>query len=548
MYLKRTDDCKECYACLEFCPLTKDPRIMNCRHCPDAPCKEACKYNAFYEVSPGVWGIDPELCVGCGECAKACPYDAIVIEDGIAKKCTLCGECISHCPFKALKLVETEEEKKEKERILGWKLLETGEDLGIYNPSIQEARVLRDFLKVKRELGEPPDKLLDEFLESLGLCMDEDQKKGILELAEYESRYSVLEPVLERDDVEEISVILEDPIRIFLRDSGWKNTNLAITDQEKLVEIINRMASSLGRRITLQEPRLNANLENARIHAIIPPLAERATLTIRKFRYRPFSPRDLIANGTVSSLALAYLWILMQLDSNLAVVGSTGSGKTTTLNVILSFIPINQRIISIEETPELFIPHPHKIRLIVNPARNVTMADLVEDTFRMRPDKVIVGEVRTKGEIKAWINTMLSGQGKGSLATFHALSTKEAINRLESLGILPYELSALNAIVVQKRWTDFSTGKEIRKVLEISEISWNPNNRISIDPIFKYNFKTGKLELKDLDKSKLLDEASKLLGIKPKRELRKRARFLESSPKSLEDAITAINDYMGVTG
>ena len=543
MYLDRSENCKGCNSCLEFCPVSSNPKIMNCRHCPDAPCKDACNYDAFYEVSPGIWGIDPDQCIGCGDCQKACPYDAIVMEDGVAKKCTLCGECIKHCPFNALRISETDKEKKEKASILGWEKLKSGMDVCIYNPSIQEARIFKKFLSIHRQTGELD--LFDEFLNETGITLNKSQKDGIIRLVEHEARFSVLDPLLDREDIEEISVISGDPVRVFIRGRGWINTNISITSEEKIIDIINKMASGIGRRITYQSPRLNANLKNSRIHAIIPPLSDRVSLTIRRFKTRPFSPRELIENKTISPEALAYLWISMQTDSNLAISGSTGSGKTTTLNTILSFIPINQRIVSIEETPELRIYHPHSIRLVSNPAKSIGMAELVEDTFRMRPDKVIVGEVRTREEIKAWINTMLSGQGKGSLSTFHALSGQEAIHRLKSLGVQTYELSALDIILVQRRWTDYKTGGEIRRVTEINEVVWGDGDKdVSLNPVFTYDFDKKKM-ISSLNprKSRVIKKASEVLELGPG-EIKRRASFLERSSKELSEAIKQVNEYM----
>ncbi len=546
MYLLRTKKCTSCNACLESCPISKNPKIQNCKHCPDAPCKEACKYNAFYEVSPGVYGIDPEICIGCGECAKACPYDAIVIEDNVAKKCTLCGECIVACPLNALKIVETEEEKREKEGLLGWKKLNKGEPLNVYTPSIQEARLLSSFLKLHREMLRERtyelEDLFEQFLDALGAKLDEDQFKGLLKLAEYEtSSFSVITPLLENDELEEIAVIENDPIRAFHRKRGWIDYNIALVNRERIIELANKMASNLDRRLTLQEPRMNANLpDGSRLHAVIPPASHKASLTIRKFRKKPFSPRELIENNTLSSEALAFLWIGMQLDLNLVISGSTGSGKTTTLNTILCFLPDNQRLIIIEETPEIAVYHPHHVRLIVNKEKGLTMDKLVEDTLRMRPDKVIVGEVREKNEVKAWVNTMLAGQGKGSLATFHALSSRETINRLLSLGILETDLSALDLIIVQRRWTDYETGREIRRIFEITEVNWN--KKINLNPIFVYDPGRDAL-VRTRNRSKVMERAKKFLKIDPRRELKRRSRFLEKTNPNLMDAFHQISRW-----
>ena len=547
MYLLKDTKCKECYSCIEFCPESKDPKIMNCKHCPDAPCKEACDYNAFYEVAPGVYGIDPDICVGCGKCAEACPYDAIVMEDGIAKKCTLCGECVSHCPLHALKIAETDDEIKEKEGLLGWKRVK-GEDIGVYHPSIQEARFLDKFIKLHREFikdkNEDIDTLMDEYIQATDTDLNETQIKKLTELAKMEtSEFSIITPLLKRDDIEEISVITDEPIRIFKRGIGWVDTNVSITNEEKLIEIANKMASNLDRRLTLHEPRMNAALpDGSRIHAVIPPVSQRATLTIRKFRKRPFSPMDLSESNTLTLDALAYLWVTMQWGVNVVISGSTGSGKTTTLNSLLAFIPKNQRVIIIEETPEVFTLHPHHVRLIVNSERGIGMGELVEDSLRMRPDRVVVGEVRNIPEIKAWINTTLAGQGKGSIATFHALSGRETINRLLSMGIPKTDLSALNLIIVQRRWTNYTNNVEIRRVTEIIETELK-ENKIELRQIYMYNPNKDRL-MRTKVKSELMSMISKFSGTNITKEVKQRKKFLDKSSHDLHTAFEQINDYV----
>ncbi len=418
------------------------------------------------------------------------------------------------------------------------------EKIPVYTPTIQEARLIDRFMKVHREVirNENVDleELFKEFINAVDIEMDEEQMANLLEIIKHEIKgYSVLDYLIEREDIEEISVIEGDPIRVFLRDVGWMDTNISMVDREKIIEIANKMAYSLDRRLTAQEPRMNANLpDGSRLHAVIPPISQKATLTIRKFRQRPFSPRELIDNKTINSEAMAFLWIAVQSDTNILVAGSTGSGKTTTLNSLLTFIPNDQRVISIEETPELNIFHPHTVRLVVNKERGISMSDLVKDTLRMRPDKVIVGEVRTPEEVKAWIDTTLAGQGKGSLATFHGLSTREAMNRIKSMGIPKTDLSGIDLVIVQRRWSTPDRADN-RKVFEICEINWDSDIRIT--PIYMYNPELDTLE-RTKSKSRILEYARKFMGIK-KSEIKKRSKFLERSDKHIEKAFESFSNY-----
>jgi len=178
--------------------------------------------------------------------------------------------------------------------------------------------------------------------------------------------------------------------------------------------------------------------------------------------------------GTVNAETMAFLSAAMQCNLNIVIAGGTGSGKTTTLNVLSQFIPLNERIIVVEETPEIRIKHEHCVHLLVNQDLGVGMKELVTDTLRMRPDRVVVGEVRTEKEVKAFVNTMLAGQGKGSITTFHANSAQECLQRMESLGIPSQNLSSIDLIIVQKRWNTYNNktknSKEVRRITEVAEV------------------------------------------------------------------------------
>jgi len=186
----------------------------------------------------------------------------------------------------------------------------------------------------------------------------------------------------------------------------------------------------------------------------------------------------------------------MQTSCSILVCGNTGSGKTTTLNSLFCFLPPNERIVVVEETPEIVLPQEHKVKLNTSENIGVGMEKLIENTFRMRPDRVIVGEVRSSEECKGFVNTMLAGQAKGSYATFHAESASEALQRMQSLGVKKESLGSIDLIVVQKRIQRINLKgqrKEERKVTEICEIGKDGNLRV----LFELNHKEGNLKEKN---------------------------------------------------
>ncbi len=278
--------------------------------------------------------------------------------------------------------------------------------------------------------------------------------------------------------IEEISVSGSgEPVRVFVRSKGWSDTNLVLESDAYALSLVNKMARGLGRRISHQFPRLNAQLpDGSRLHAAAPPVSSHVSLTIRKFSENLLSPADLVSFGTLSAPAASLLWLCLYADASVLVAGNTGSGKTTTLNALLGFIPLDERVVVVEETPELRPPQPHTIRLTANPELGIHLTDLVADTLRMRPDRVIVGEVRTPQEAAALFDSLLAGQARGTYATFHAQTAAEAASRLVSLGARREDLSALDLLVVQRRVrvNDKKSGsagaRELRKVTQIAEI------------------------------------------------------------------------------
>jgi len=282
-----------------------------------------------------------------------------------------------------------------------------------------------------------------------------------------------LQPLLADATLEEIAVVgIGQPVYVFVRGKGWRKTDVAVTSQDCFVALVNRLGRGLGRRLTAQQPRMNAVLEDGqRLHASMPPISP-CELTIRKFSEQPLSPFDLLALGTYDAKMLSLLSLCLQADLPVLVAGNTASGKTTTLNALLSFVPASERLLLIEETPALRLPHPHQVRLLPFEEGGIGMGELVRDSLRMRPDRVVVGEVRTPSEVRALVESALSGQAKGCYATFHAQSSRDAMLRMRAMGCLEADLEGIGAFIVQRRISIYSAKKrklsEARKVTEIS--------------------------------------------------------------------------------
>ncbi len=451
-----------------------------CVHCDpnEAPCVKVCPKGAIYEVADGILAIDYDKCDGCGKCAEACPRNAIVMKAGKAFKCDLCLSIFDQPQCVVAGLARIRYSRQEMEEIwdaLGWAFDEEGE----YRVELSEIRLWE--ARILREVVERYTKLRGEFSweEVIGGIeyeegeMPEETKRRVLWWIEktYEG-YGPLE-FLNDPDIEEISVVaLREPIRVYIRGEGWKTTNLAFWREDYFKAVVNRFAASVGRRITLKNPRVNAILpDGSRLHAVVPPLSSGHALTIRRFNVRRFTPWDLIELGTATPEQLAEIWYAMDAEMNIIVAGNTGSGKTTTLNAALAFVPISERIILVEETPEIEIPHPHKVRLV--PTEEISIQELVYDTLRMRPDRIVVGEVRRPEEMRALFDTMLAGQGKGSYATMHGRTAEEAIRRIRSMGIPEEDLVALDVLVVQRRRGRGST--EERRIVDVRFLNGTPD-------------------------------------------------------------------------
>ncbi len=485
-------------------------------HC-SLECVTACPKNAVV-LSNGFPVILAEECDGCGACARACPFQAVLIKGRKAVKCDLCYSrgfpaCVSSCPYSAIEMVLNDSEKKIVDSLLGYekrKILparvewendramicedEEGKKWYVTKrrpPWIEEAKVLHGLLK--HSLGKPrfePEEELEEYCERQRVILSPGTREFLVQEMEKELRgYSVLSEFLQDPLVEEVTVTGPgSPVRVYHSEHGWPDTNVRFTSDQKIVQIANKMARGLGRRLSAKTPRINADIPLGRIHAVQPPVSAGGTvLTIRKFRKEPLTPGSLIRNGTCTPELLAWLWEKILEGRNVLVCGSTGSGKTTTLNALLCLVPLNERIVIVEETPEIVAPHEHVVRMVCSEDQGTSMSSLVADTMRMRPDRVVVGEVRKREEVSALVDTMLAGQGKSCFATFHARSPEQTVQRLESLGVGKAFLTGFDVIVCQNRWTDYSSGREVRRVTHASVMGQD-----GLEPVFLW--KKGGLE------------------------------------------------------
>jgi pilus assembly protein CpaF len=289
-----------------------------------------------------------------------------------------------------------------------------------------------------------------------------------------------LEPRLADPSVEEVMV--NGPGTVWVERGGRiEPTGVAFESVAALRHAIERILAPLGRRVDEAEPLCDARLaDGSRVNVVIPPLAlDGPVLTIRRFRRHGFGPDDLVACGTIDAALRDFLRACVRARLTILVSGGTGSGKTTTLGALSSFIPPQERIVTIEDAAELRLRQPHVVRLEARPASlegrgEVTIRRLVRNALRMRPDRIVVGEVRG-GEALDMLSAMASGHD-GSLSTVHAGSAEEALRRLETLALmadvaLPHAAireqvaGAIDLVVHQRRERDGA-----RRVVAVSEV------------------------------------------------------------------------------
>ena len=309
--------------------------------------------------------------------------------------------------------------------------------------------------------------------------------------------YGAIDPLIQDDELEEIMIIgTSKPIFVYHREYGMMKTNLQFSDEGELRDLIDSIARQINRRIDQESPILDGRLmDGSRINATIPPVsADGPSLTIRKFKRDPLTIIDLINSRTISLDLAGFLWLCIDglgvKSANAIISGGTSSGKTTTLNALSAFINPNERIITIEDTLELQIPHEHVIRMETRPANvegkgELTMNDLVKNSLRQRPDRIIVGEVRADEAITLFtaLNTGHSGFG-----TLHSNDARETITRLtnEPMSVPEIMIQAIDFIIMQNRIYTPS-GVSFRRISEVAEVVGMEEGTVQLNKIFQWN-------------------------------------------------------------
>jgi len=303
-------------------------------------------------------------------------------------------------------------------------------------------------------------------------------------LAERVSELSVglgpLQPLLADGTVDEVMVCGTAPVWVE-RAGRLERTDIAFESETALRETIERILAPVGRRVDEAEPLCDARLsDGSRVNVVVPPLTlDGPALTIRRFRPRGFGPEELVESGTLGWPVLEFLGRAVRARCTILVCGGTGSGKTTTLNALSAFIGADERVVTIEDAAELRLRQPHVVRLEARPPNlegrgEVTIRRLVRNALRMRPDRIVVGEVR--GAEALDMLTALSTGHDGSLTTVHAGSCAEALRRVETLALmadvgLPHEAlreqvaDAFDLVVCQARQPDGT-----RRVVSVAEV------------------------------------------------------------------------------
>ncbi len=332
---------------------------------------------------------------------------------------------------------------------------------------------------------------------------DQDVKKLFAMVCDELFGFGPLQPLLDDDTISEVMV--NGPNKVYIEQKGkLKLTDVRFASDEHVLKIIDRIIRPLGRRIDRKWPMVDARLpDGSRVNAIIPPCAiDGSTITIRKFSKNKLKVDDLIRFGSMTPEMAEFLRACVVSRLNIVVAGGTGSGKTTLLNVLSNFIPEDERIITIEDSAELQLAQDHVVRLEAKPPEidgtgRVTIRDLVINSLRMRPERIVIGECRG-GETLDMLQAMNTGHD-GSLTTLHANTPRDAIARMETMALMagmemPLKVireqiaSAIDLIVQQTRLEDGS-----RKVAYITEVQGMEGDTVVLQDIFKLEIlgKTG---------------------------------------------------------
>src|SRR5579872_3515967 len=350
------------------------------------------------------------------------------------------------------------------------------------DPSLVSAKVIAAITDILSEDGRP--------------LTDVDRDRLVQEIKNELLGLGPLEPLLRDEAVTDIMV--NGAHQVYIEKGGKLHlTDVQFYDDQHLMLIIDRIVSRVGRRVDEASPKVDARLpDGSRINAIIPPLAiDGPSLSIRRFGRKRYDIAGLVEKGTVTWEMVEFLLAVVRARLNILVCGGTGSGKTTMLNCLSAFVPEDERIVTIEDSAELSLQQPHVVRLETRPSNlegrgEVTQRDLVKNCLRMRPDRIVVGEVRG-AEVFDMLQAMSTGHD-GSIATIHANSPRECLGRLEMMMLLsgvsiPQRAmrqqiaSAINIIVHVSRLSDGS-----RRMMKISEVTGMEGEAIMMQDLFEF--------------------------------------------------------------
>src|SRR5687767_4124895 len=323
-----------------------------------------------------------------------------------------------------------------------------------------------------------------------------DEERLVEELIAESFGLGPLEPYMQDPDVSDI--LVNGPHEVYVERLGrLQETNTVFADDEHLLQIIQRIVARIGRRIDEHSPMVDARLpDGSRVNAIIPPLALHGpVLSIRRFGHRPLQVADLLVRGSVCPEMLQMLEAAIEGRINIMISGGTGSGKTTLLNNLSKFIPANERLVTIEDSAELRLQRKHVVKLETRPksaegTAEVSQRDLVRNALRMRPDRIILGEVRS-GEALDMLQAMNTGH-EGSLTTIHANDTRDALSRLEVMVSMAgfdlpvavtrrYIASAITLVVHLARLKG-----GVRRIMRISEVTALESGDYAIQDLFGF--------------------------------------------------------------